>query len=128
MKKQLTTAQMLGICLGDFARAILSGLIVTYTLKFFNVTPSSGLPLLIPAGMMGTLRGFGVFFDAITDPWVAGLSDNCKAKGGRRLPFMKWSAIPYALDFLPTSRRSKYNKYSMGSGNAPFILLVLNTL
>ena len=97
MKKQLTTAQMLGICLGDFARAILSGLIVTYTLKFFNVTPTSGLPLLIPAGMMGTLRGFGVFFDAITDPWVAGLSDNCKAKGGRRLPFMKWAAIPYAL-------------------------------
>ena len=96
-KKELTTAQMLGICLGDFARAILSGLIVTYTLKFFNVTPSSGLPLLIPAGMMGTLRGFGVFFDAITDPWVAGLSDNCKAKGGRRLPFMKWAAIPYAL-------------------------------
>ena len=38
MKKELTTAQMLGICLGDFARAILSGLIVTYTLKFFNVT------------------------------------------------------------------------------------------
>ena len=97
MKKELTTAQMLGICLGDFARAILSGLIVTYTLKFFNVTPSSGLPLLIPAGMMGTLRGLGVFFDAITDPWVAGLSDNCKAKGGRRLPFMRWSAIPYAL-------------------------------
>ena len=59
MKKELTTAQMLGICLGDFARAILSGLIVTYTLKFFNVTPSSGLPLLIPAGMMGTLRGIG---------------------------------------------------------------------
>ena len=65
MKKELTTAQMLGICLGDFARAILSGLIVTYTLKFFNVTPSSGLPLLIPAGMMGTLRGASVIFDAI---------------------------------------------------------------
>lgn len=105
MKKELTTAQMLGICLGDFARAILSGLIVTYTLKFFNVTPSSGLPLLIPAGMMGTLRGASVIFDAITDPWVAGLSDNCKAKGGRRLPFMKWAAIPYAavclLIFFP---------------------------
>ena len=97
MKKQLTTAQMLGICLGDFARAILSGLIVTYALKFFNVTPSSGLPLLIPAGMLGTLRGIGVFFDAITDPWVAELSDNCKSKHGRRIPFMRWAAIPYAL-------------------------------
>ena len=114
MKKELTTAQMLGICLGDFARAILSGLIVTYTLKFFNVTPSSGLPLLIPAGMMGTLRGIGVFFDALTDPWVAGLSDNCKAKGGRRLPFMKWAAVPYALVcllifFPPTGEVSTAN-------------------
>jgi len=97
MKKELSVAQMLGICLGDFARAILSGLIVTYALKFFNVTPSSGLPLLIPAGMLGTLRGIGVFFDAITDPWVAELSDNCKSKHGRRIPFMRWAAIPYAL-------------------------------
>ncbi len=97
MKKELTVPQMLGICLGDFARAILSGLIVTYALKFFNVTPSSGLPLLIPAGMLGTLRGIGVFFDAITDPWVAELSDNCKSKNGRRIPFMRAAAIPYAL-------------------------------
>lgn len=97
MKKELTVPQMLGICLGDFARAILSGLIVTYALKFFNVTPTSGLPLLIPAGMLGTLRGIGVFFDAITDPWVAELSDNCKSKHGRRSPFMRWAAIPYAL-------------------------------
>ena len=97
MKKELTVPQMLGICLGDFARAILSGLIVTYALKFFNVTPSSGLPLLIPAGMLGTLRGIGVFFDALTDPWVAELSDNCKSKHGRRIPFMRWASIPYAL-------------------------------
>ena len=49
MKKQLSTLRMMGLCLGEFARAVLGGLIVTYTLKFFNVTPSSGLPLLLPA-------------------------------------------------------------------------------
>jgi GPH family glycoside/pentoside/hexuronide:cation symporter len=91
---------MLGLCLGDFARAVLGGLIVTYTLKFFNVTPSSGLPLLLPAGMMGLLRSVGVVFDAITDPWVANWSDRCNSPKGRRIPFMRWAALPYTITCL----------------------------
>ena len=39
MKKELSNGRMFGLCLGEFARAVLGGLIVTYTLKFFNVTP-----------------------------------------------------------------------------------------
>ncbi len=100
MKKQLSTARMAGLCLGEFARAVLGGLIVTYTLKFFNVTPASGLPLLLPAGMMGLLRGFGVVFDAITDPWVASVSDRSASPKGRRIPFMRWAAVPYAVTCL----------------------------
>lgn len=100
MKKELSNGRMFGLCLGEFARAVLGGLIVTYTLKFFNVTPSSGLPLLLPAGMMGLLRGVGVIFDAITDPWVASLSDRSASPKGRRLPFMRWAAVPYAITCL----------------------------
>ncbi len=100
MKKQLSTARMTGLCLGEFARAVLGGLIVTYTLKFFNVTPSSGLPLLLPAGMMGLLRGAGVVFDAVTDPWVASMSDRSASPKGRRIPFMRWAAVPYAVTCL----------------------------
>ena len=100
MKKQLSTLRMMGLCLGEFARAVLGGLIVTYTLKFFNVTPSSGLPLLLPAGMMGLLRGAGVVFDAITDPWVASMSDRSTSPKGRRIPFMRWAAVPYAASCL----------------------------
>ena len=100
MKKELSTARMTGLCLGEFARAVLGGLIVTYTLKFFNVTPASGLPLLLPAGMMGLLRGVGVVFDAITDPRVASMSDRSASPKGRRIPFMRWAAIPYALTCL----------------------------
>ena len=100
MKKQLSTPRMMGLCLGEFARAVLGGLIVTYTLKFFNVTPSSGLPLLLPAGMMGLLRGAGVVFDAITDPWVASMSDRSTSPKGRRIPFMRWAAVPYAASCL----------------------------
>lgn len=100
MKKELSNGRMFGLCLGEFARAVLGGLIVTYTLKFFNVTPSSGLPLLLPAGMMGLLRGVGVIFDAITDPWVASISDRSASPRGRRLPFMRWAAVPYAITCL----------------------------
>lgn len=100
MKKELSNSKMFGLCLGEFARAVLGGLIVTYTLKFFNVTPSSGLPLLLPAGMMGLLRAVGVIFDAITDPWVASMSDRSSSPKGRRIPFMRWAAIPYAITCL----------------------------
>lgn len=119
MKREMTTAKMLQLCLGRFAVAVIGGLVVTYTLRFFNVTPSSGLPLLIPAGMMGLLRGFGVIFDAVTDPWVASMSDRSTAKGGRRIPFMRWSALPYALTcllifFPPTAGVSAINVVWVG--------------
>lgn len=100
MKKQISTGMIFVYCLGEFARAVIGGLIVTYSLKFFNVTPSSGLPLLLPIGMMGLLRGVGVVFDAVTDPWVASMSDRSRNRNGRRIPFMRWSAIPYALACL----------------------------
>lgn len=114
MKKQLTNPRIFGLCLGEFARAVLGGLIVTYTLKFFNVTPSSGLPLLLPAGMMGLLRGVGVVFDAVTDPWVAAISDRRDPQKGRRIPLMRWAAVPYAVTcllifFPPTASVSALN-------------------
>jgi len=98
--KKLTTPRIFLVCLGEFARAILGGLLVTYALKFFNVTPSSGLPLLLPMGMIGLLRGIGVIFDAINDPWVASISDRLNNKNGRRIPLMRWFALPYALTAL----------------------------
>ncbi len=100
MKKQISTGKIFACCLGEFARAVIGGLVVTYSLKFFNVTEASGLPLLLPMGLIGLLRGVGVVFDALTDPWVASLSDKCKSKHGRRIPFMRAAAIPYALTCL----------------------------
>lgn len=100
MKKQISTGRIFALCLAEFARAIIGGLVITYLLKFFNVTEASGLPLLLPVGMIGLLRGIGVVFDAVTDPIVASWSDRCKNKNGRRIPFMRWSAIPYAVTCL----------------------------
>jgi GPH family glycoside/pentoside/hexuronide:cation symporter len=106
--KQLGTGKLFIFCLGDLARAILGGLLVTYLLKFFNVTESSGLPLLLPPALIGTLRGADIIFDAVIDPWIASKSDKSKNARGRRIPFMKWTAIPYALTclliFFPINR------------------------
>jgi GPH family glycoside/pentoside/hexuronide:cation symporter len=77
-------------------------------LKFFNVTESSGLPLLLPAALIGLLRGVSIVFDAVIDPWIASASDKSANPRGRRIPFMRASAIPYALTcfliFFPPHR------------------------
>lgn len=100
MKKQISTPKIFAYCLGDFSRAVINGLIVTYALKFFNVTESSGLPLLLPIGAMGIIRMVGLIFDAVTDPWVASISDRSTNKNGKRIPFIRLAAIPYAVTCL----------------------------
>jgi GPH family glycoside/pentoside/hexuronide:cation symporter len=100
MHRQLGTGKLFLFSLGDFARAVLGGLLVTYMLKFFNVTESSGLPLLLPPALAGTLRGLSIVFDAVIDPWIASASDKSKNRNGRRIPFMRRAAVPYALTSL----------------------------
>ncbi len=55
-------------------------------------------------GLSGTLTGLALgialFFDAVTDPLVGGLSDRIKGKYGRRHPVMAASAIPIAITFF----------------------------
>lgn len=122
MKKEISTGKIFCVCLGDFARAVIGGLVVTYSLKFFNVTQSSGLPLLLPVGLMGLLRGVGVVFDAVTDPWVASMSDKSTNRKGRRIPFMQMAAIPYALVclliFFPPSAQ-------VSTANVIWVILML---
>ena len=125
--KQLTTGKILALCMGDFARGLINGIITTYLLTFFIPTSeNTTLPqfFLNAAGIMAVIRGIGTVVDAITDPWVANLSDNCKHKLGRRIPFMRWSAVPYGLFclmifFPPVSGTSYVNAVWVG------VLLVL---
>ena len=98
--KQLSNGKIFVLCLGDFARGIINGIITTYLLTFFIPTnANTTLPqfFLKAALVMAVIRGIGTVIDAVTDPWVANLSDNCKHKLGRRIPFMRASAIPYGL-------------------------------
>ena len=125
--KQLTNGKIIALCMGDFARGMINGIITTYLLTFFIPTnANTTLPqfFLNAAVIMAGIRGIGTIVDAITDPWVANLTDNCKHKLGRRIPFMRWSAIPYGMCcllifFPPVNGTSMVNAVWVG------VLLIL---
>ncbi|MBR6811813.1 MAG: MFS transporter [Oscillospiraceae bacterium] len=107
MKKTLPKRKMIRYCLSDIAKGLFNGMIGNYLLYFFQPTVKSGIPNLLPQNkllgfitIMALLTGLGKVIDAVTDPWVASLSDKCTHKDGRRMPFMKYAAVPYAVSVL----------------------------
>ena len=107
MKKKLPKRKMIRYCLSDIAKGLFNGMIGNYLLYFFQPTVKSGIPSLLPQNkflgfltVMAMLTALGKVVDAVTDPWVASLSDKCTHRDGRRMPFMKYAAVPYALSVL----------------------------
>ena len=107
MKKTLPKRKIIRYCLSDIAKGLFNGMIGNYLLYFFQPTVKSGLPNLISQNklfgfitVMALITGLGKIVDAITDPWVASLSDKCTHKDGRRMPFLKYAAVPYAVSVL----------------------------
>ena len=107
MLNALPKSKMYRYCLADIAKGLFNGMIGNYLLYFFQPTVKSGLPLLLPENkllgfitVMALITAIGKIVDAVTDPIVASLSDKCKHKAGRRMPFLRYAAIPYALSVL----------------------------
>ena len=105
--KKITKRKIYRYCLADIAKGLFNGMIGNYLLYFFQPTAKSGLPMLLPENkllgfvtVMALITALGKIVDAITDPLVASLSDKCTHKEGRRIPFLKKAAIPYALSVL----------------------------
>lgn len=125
--KKLTNGKIFALCMGDFSRGMINGIVTTYLLTFFIPTSANTtLPqfFLNASLVMAIIRGLGTVVDAITDPWVANLTDNCKHRLGRRIPFLRLSAIPYGLCclmifFPPVNGASYLNALWVG------VLLVL---
>lgn len=106
--KSLSKSKMILFAIGQFGWALLSGLISSWLVYFyqpdldvvgkdFTIFIPQGLAILGVITILGAISAFGRVFDAITDPWIASLSDRCKSKNGRRIPFMKVAAIPLAV-------------------------------
>lgn len=79
--------------------------IVNLQLVFFYIpTIDSGIPtfisqvtFLVVLNVLAIIAASGRLLDAVTDPLIAAWSDRYDHPKGRRIPFLKWSAIPAAL-------------------------------
>lgn len=107
MQKKLPKNKMIRYCLSDIAKGLFNGMIGNYLLYFFQPSKESGILALLPQNkllgfitVMALLTGVGKVIDAVTDPWVANLSDRCTSKNGRRMPFLKAAAVPYAVSVV----------------------------
>ena len=109
--KSLTKDKMWIYAIGQLGWSIISGLIASWLVYFYQPdvkAKSEGMIALIPEGrvifgvltIIGLITFAGRIFDAVTDPLVGNWSDKCKSKLGRRIPFMRYSAIPLGLIFV----------------------------
>ena len=109
--KNLTKGKMWCYAIGQLGWSIISGLIGSWLVYFYQPNQEAidaGMISMIPQGrvilgiltFIGLITAVGRVFDAVTDPLVGNWSDNCKHKLGRRIPFMRWAAIPLGLVFV----------------------------
>jgi len=106
--KEVSKRTIVVFCLPQFAVGLFTTMLNNYLIYFYQPTEASGLPVLITQGyvfagiltVIGLIKAVGHIIDAVSDPVVAGISDKSKNKNGRRIPFMKWFAVPFALSAL----------------------------
>lgn len=106
--KRITKKKMWLFAIGQLGWSILSGLMVNWLVYFYQPNEEAiaqGQTLFIPQGtvilgvvtIIGLVAAIGRLFDAVTDPLIASLSDRCTSKQGRRIPFMKYIALPFSI-------------------------------
>ena len=103
--KRLSKKQMRIFAVGQLGWSTLSGIISAWFVTFYlptQVDIDGGaiqyiVPGLVIGGfltVLGLITALSRVFDAITDPWIASLSDRSKNPRGRRIPFMQYAAVP----------------------------------
>ena len=108
-KKTITNKLLWIFAVGQFGWSLLSGIISTWLVHLYTGVHSPGEtngifgqfitqnPILASITLFGLITMVGRLFDAVTDPLVASWSDRAAFKGGRRIPFLRAAAIPFAL-------------------------------
>ena len=106
--KRLTKGQMIIFAIGQLRWSTLSGIISAWFVTFYLPTQgdieSGAIQYIVPGlviggflTILGLITALSRVFDAITDPWIASLSDRSKNKRGRRIPFMQYAAVPLSV-------------------------------
>ena len=106
--KRLTKKQMRIFAVGQLGWSTLSGIITAWLVTFYLPVKddiNAGAIQYITPGLiiggfltiLGLITALSRVFDAVTDPWIASMSDRSKNKRGRRIPFMQYAAIPLSI-------------------------------
>ena len=133
--KKLSTGKIWCFAIGQFGWSVLAALISSWLVNYYQpdlATQQAGQPIFVPQGrvvlgiltVLGAITAFGRLFDAVTDPIIASMSDRCKSKAGRRIPFMRVAAIPFALSCMLTFW-SPVNRESWLNAGFLFLMLML---
>ncbi len=107
-KKTLSNGKVWCFAIGQFGWSVLAALISSWLVNYYQpdqAAQAAGQPIFIPQGLvifgvftvLGAITAFGRIFDAVTDPMIASMSDRCKSRDGRRIPFMRAAAVPFAV-------------------------------
>ena len=104
--KRITNKVLWQFAIGQLGWSMLSGIVSNWLVFFYmpeDVELKSGQKLFITQGsvflgltVIGMITAVGRLFDAVTDPYIASKSDRCRHKDGRRIPFMRAIAVPFA--------------------------------
>ena len=102
--KTVSTKTKWIFAIGQLGWSILSGIIANLLVNF-SLPSSTGDGIItfvtsrtvMGLTVIGIITACGRIVDAVTDPWIASMSDNCRSRLGKRIPFMRYSSVPFAL-------------------------------
>ena len=105
--KKVTNKVLWLFAVGQLGWSMLSGIIVNWLVYFYQpnadakkdglTTFVSQKPVFAGIMVMGLITAVCRLFDAVTDPLVASKSDSSTHKDGRRIPFMRFIAVPFGI-------------------------------
>ena len=108
MEKKLADGRILrNFAIGQLGWAMLSGIVSNWLLYFYMPSEeviAQGMPLFITQGIVfagmtviGLITALCRLVDGFIDPFIASRSDSLNHPLGRRIPFLRWFAIPFGV-------------------------------
>lgn len=94
--QRLPMADKIAYGFGDLANNCVWAVIVTFLMSFYTDT------LLIPAGSVGLLMVVSRIWDAINDPIIGTMADNCQTRWGKYKPWIIFGCVPLAVVYVLT--------------------------
>jgi glycoside/pentoside/hexuronide:cation symporter, GPH family len=95
--------------MGNLGIAIITVMHTSFLVYYFFPPSDAGIPYVIPQGdvilgvtLLGLIMTVGRIFDAVMDPVIASFSDRLQHPKGRRVPMMRWAALPFVAAYLIT--------------------------